>query len=129
LSFAVKIRLTEPEKIRLRPGMSCRAEIFTATKDAVLAAPIQAIIVEEDLELDETTRYAFVNRGGTAERVEVEVGLSDDTYQEITSGLEEGDEVITGPDRILRALEDGDRVTAVEKIEAETDAGVAAASN
>jgi HlyD family secretion protein len=120
LSFAVKIRLLE-HGVSLRPGMSCRAEIFTATKEAVLAAPIQAVIVEEDLELDETTRYAFVNRGGTAERVEVEVGLSDDTYQEITSGLKVGDEVITGPDRVLRALEDGDRVEAVEEDEDEED--------
>ena len=116
LSFAVKIRLLD-HHVSLRPGMSCRAEIFTATKDGVLAAPIQAVIVEEDLELDETTRYAFVNRGGVAERVEVEIGLSDDTYQEITSGLKAGDEVITGPDRVLRALEDGDRVRAVEEDE------------
>jgi HlyD family secretion protein len=116
LSFAVKIRLLE-HGVSLRPGMSCRAEIFTATKEAVLAAPIQAVIVEEDLELDETTRYAFVNRNGVAERVKVEVGLSDDTFQEITSGLKEGDEVITGPDRVLRALEDGDRVEAVEEEE------------
>jgi HlyD family secretion protein len=113
LSFAVKIRLLD-HNVSLRPGMSCRAEIFTATKNAVLAAPIQAVIVEEDLELDETTRYAFVNRNGVAERVTVEVGLSDDTYQEITSGLKAGDEVVTGPDRVLRALEDGDRIEAVE---------------
>ena len=113
LSFAVKIRLLE-HGVSLRPGMSCRAEIFTATKDAVLAAPIQAVIVEEDLELDKTTRYAFVNRGGVAERIEVEVGLSDDTYQEITSGLKAGDQIITGPDRVLRALEDGDRVRPVD---------------
>jgi HlyD family secretion protein len=113
LSFAVKIRLLE-HGVSLRPGMSCRAEIFTATRAAVLAAPIQAVIVEEDFELDETKRYAFVDRGGTAERVVVEVGLSDDTYQEITSGLKVGDTVITGPDRVLRALEDGDRVRAVE---------------
>jgi HlyD family secretion protein len=102
--------------------MSCRAEIFTATKEAVLATPIQAILVEEDLELDETTRYAFVNRAGVADRVEVEVGLSDDTYQEITAGLKAGDEVITGPDRILRALEDDDRVRAVEADEDSPDA-------
>lgn len=110
LSFAVKIRLLDPEKITLRPGMTCRAEIFTASRDDVLAAPIQAIIVEENLALNETTRHAFVNRNGTAVRVAVEVGLSDDTYQEVTSGLSEGDEVIIGPDRVLRALEDGDRV-------------------
>jgi HlyD family secretion protein len=114
LSFAVKIRILEPDKITLRPGMSCRAEIFTATKEAVLAAPIQAIVVEEDLTLDETRRYAFVNRNGTAERVQIEVGLSDDSYQEITGGLSEGDDVIIGPDRVLRALEDGDRVVVSE---------------
>lgn len=114
LSFAVKIRLLNPERITLRPGMSCRAEIFTATKDAVLAAPIQAILVEEDLSRDETERYVFVKRNDTAVRVEVEVGLSDDTYQEITSGLDEGDEVIIGPNRVLRALEDGDRVVTTE---------------
>jgi HlyD family secretion protein len=110
LSFAVKIRLLDPEKITLRPGMTCRAEIFTASRDDVLAAPIQAVIVEENLALNETTRHAFVNRSGTAVRVAIEVGLSDDTYQEVTSGLSEGDEVIVGPDRVLRALEDGDRI-------------------
>jgi HlyD family secretion protein len=113
-SFAIKIRLLDPEKITLRPGMTCRAEIFTATKGGVLAAPIQAILVEEDLSTDVVTRDVFVNRGGRAERVAVEVGLADDTYQEIVSGLKAGDEVVTGPDRVLRALEDGDRITVAE---------------
>jgi HlyD family secretion protein len=110
LSFAVKIRLTDLNKITLRPGMSCRAEIFSATRDSVLAAPIQAIRVEEDLTANETRRHVFVNRDGTAKRIAVEVGLSDDTYQEVTSGLSEGEAVIIGPDRVLRALEVGDRV-------------------
>lgn len=109
-SFAIKIRLLDPEKITLRPGMTCRAEIFTATKGDVLAAPIQAILVEEDLTKNETRRDVFVSRDGRATKVSVEVGLSDDTYQEIVSGLSSGDDVITGPDRVLRALEDGDRV-------------------
>jgi HlyD family secretion protein len=114
-SFAIKIRLLDPEKITLRPGMTCRAEIFTATKTSALAAPIQAILVEEDLTTDETKREVFVNRGGRATKVAVEVGLSDDTYQEIVGGLAEGDEIITGPDRVLRALEDGDRVVVAER--------------
>jgi HlyD family secretion protein len=113
-SFAVKIRLLEPEKITLRPGMTCRAEIFTATKESALAAPIQAILVEEDLTTDETKREVFVNRGGRATKLPVEVGLSDDTYQEIVGGLAAGDDIITGPDRVLRALEDGDRVVVGE---------------
>jgi HlyD family secretion protein len=114
LSFSVKIRLLNPETITLRPGMSCRAEIFTATRDDVLAAPIQAILVEEDLAADRTERYVFVNRAGTATRVDVGIGLSDDTYQEITSGLSAGDEVVIGPNRVLRALEDGDGIVNAE---------------
>jgi HlyD family secretion protein len=113
-SFAIKIRLLDPEKITLRPGMTCRAEIFTATKDGVLAAPIQAILVEENLTTDAVTRDVFVNRGGRAEKVAVEVGIADDTYQEVVSGLKAGDEVVTGPDRVLRALEDGDRIEIAE---------------
>jgi HlyD family secretion protein len=113
-SFAIKIRLLDPEKITLRPGMTCRAEIFTATKGGVLAAPIQAILVEEDLTSDIVRRDVFVHRDGRAVKVSVEVGIADDTYQEIVSGLSPGDEVVTGPDRVLRALEDGDRITIAE---------------
>lgn len=113
-SFAVKIRLLEPHKITLRPGMTCRAEIFTATRGGVLAAPIQAILVDEDLTTDVVRRDVFVNRDGRAVKVPVEVGIADDTYQEIVSGLSAGDEVVTGPDRVLRALKDGDRIRVAE---------------
>jgi HlyD family secretion protein len=110
LSFAVKIRLTDTKGANLRPGMSCRAEIFAAARERALATPIQAIRVEEDLTQKITKRYVFVVRGGVAKRVEVQAGLSDDTYQELTGGATEGDAVITGPDRVLRALKDGDRI-------------------
>ena len=110
LSFTVKIRLTDTKGVNLRPGMSCRAEIFAATRERALATPIQAIRVEEDLTQKVTKRYVFVARGGVAKRIEVQAGLSDDTYQELTGGIGEGDPVITGPDRVLRALKDGDRI-------------------
>jgi len=112
LSFAVKIRLDPPDGVRLRPGMSCRAEIFTTTKKDVLAVPIQAILTEESRAEGKTTHSVFVNRGGQARKVEVGVGLSDDAYQEITKGLAEGDEIVVGPDRVLRTLRDGDAIRA-----------------
>ena len=115
LSFAVKIKLLDTEGVTLRPGMSCRAEIFTNTKDSVLAVPIQAVITEEDLTVNETSYYVFVRNGDEVRRVEVEVGLSDDTYQEILSGVAEGDEIVIGPDRALRNLEDGDRITVTDE--------------
>jgi len=114
-SFAVKIRLVDPEKITLRPGMTCRAEIFTATQNDVIATPIQAIQVEEDLSAAKSERHAFVVHGSRAARVNVEVGLSDDTYQEVKTGLADTDDVIVGPDRVLRALKDGDRVIVKKK--------------
>lgn len=113
-SFAIKIRITDTKGIQLRPGMSCRAEIYTDEKEGVLAAPIQAIIIDEDLDDDVTSYYAFRRNGDRVERVDVGVGISDDSYQEITSGLNEGDEIVVGPDRILRNLEDGDSITLEE---------------
>ena len=66
LSFVVKIRLTDTKGVNLRPGMSCRAEIFAAARESALATPIQAIRVEEDLTQKVTKRYVFVERGGVA---------------------------------------------------------------
>ena len=94
--------------------MSCRAEIFTDLREGVLAAPIQAILIEEDLTEDETNYYVFRRDGDQARKIEVGVGISDDNYQEITSGIERGDEIVIGPDRILRNLEDGDRIVVGE---------------
>jgi HlyD family secretion protein len=94
--------------------MSCRAEIFTDEKEGVLAAPIQAIIIDEDLDENTTSYYAFRRDNDRATRVAVGVGISDDSYQEITSGLNSGDEIVIGPDRILRNLEDGDSITLEE---------------
>lgn len=48
-----------------------------------------------------------------AAKVPVAVGLSDDTYQEIVSGLEAGDEVITGPDRLLRSAHNLDPISSL----------------
>jgi HlyD family secretion protein len=110
-SFAIKIRITDTKGIELRPGMSCRAEIFTDEKEGVLAAPIQAIIIDEDLDENTTSYYAFRRDNDSVSRVAVGVGISDDSYQEITSGLNAGDEIVIGPDRILRNLEDGDGIT------------------
>ena len=113
-SFAIKIRITDTKGIELRPGMSCRAEIFTDEKDGVLAVPIQAIIIDENLDENVTHYFAFRRDVDRVSRVELEVGISDDNYQEVTSGLNDGDEIVIGPDRILRNLEDGDSITIEE---------------
>ena len=51
---------------------------------------------------------------------EVKVGISDDNYYQVKEGLNEGEEVITGPFKVLsRDLEDGNlvKVKSPEKAE------------
>jgi len=50
-----------------------------------------------------------------ARKIEVGLGIADDTYQAIRSGLTLGDRFITGPNRVLRDLEDGDPVREAEE--------------
>ncbi|MEM7097691.1 MAG: efflux RND transporter periplasmic adaptor subunit [Pseudomonadota bacterium] len=110
LSFLVRIAITDTNGIKLRPGMSCRAAIFTGGQDEVLSVPVQAVVVEQDITTREQEEYVFVMREGRARKVPVETGLSDDAFQEILSGLEVLDDIITGPARTLRRLRDGDLV-------------------
>ena len=110
LSFAVKIRLDKANRFALRPGMSCRVEIYTEVRDGLLAVPIQAILVDEELSENRTTYHVFEYDDGEAREVAVQVGLSDDAYQAVTGDLDEGDRIVVGPDRVLRSLGDGDNV-------------------
>ena len=52
---------------------------------------------------------------GKAVRKDVEIGISSDSDQEISSGLKEGETVISGPFRVLRNMNDGDEVEETEK--------------
>jgi HlyD family secretion protein len=52
----------------------------------------------------------FVIRDGRAEFLPIKMGIAGDKYFEVTSGLKEGDHVITGPYNSVRGLTDGDLV-------------------
>lgn len=110
LSFTVKIQIIDHGAVVLRPGMSCRAEIFTRQDEDVLAVPIQALRFEEDRAALRADHFVFVNDNGVARKTSVTLGLSDDAYQEIRSGLQPGQTIVSGPDSELRHLLDGDRL-------------------
>lgn len=120
LSFEVKIRFTDTAGIELKPGMSCRAEIFTGQNEKVLAVPVQAVRSESKREKSEKPQhYIFIENDGYAEKLLITAGISDDDYQQIEAldknVLHEGLNIITGPDRTLRALVDGDAVSLLEE--------------
>ena len=113
LTFLVRVRIGAPTDIRPRPGMSCRAEIFTHGEEAVLAAPIQAIVTRPGPK-NGAEPFVFVANDGVARSVAVSTGRSDDAWQELTSGVVVGDRVVTGPSRTLRGLRDGDPVRVLD---------------
>jgi HlyD family secretion protein len=140
--FKVVVTLDHPPD-SLRPGLSSTAKIETAHKKAVLSIPIQALAVRSQQELDEAAhpkgnvtlaaskpaasnrqktdfQGVFVIRGNKAEFVPVQTGITGTTDIEVTSGLKEGDQIVTGSYKVLRTLKPGSPVkidNSVPKVE------------
>jgi HlyD family secretion protein len=77
------------------------------------AAPAEAATAAEKKAKDalKPIEVVFVADGSSARMVPVKIGISDDSYWEITDGLREGQEVITGGFRaISRDLEEGRKI-------------------
>jgi HlyD family secretion protein len=126
--FKVVVTLDDPSN-DLRPGLSCTAKITTAHKTDVLSLPIQALTMH-----DPATDVAK-NKGGVqaasttsarsnlvqgvflvekdphgrlrAKFVPVTTGITGATNIEVLSGLNAGQEVVSGPYKILRDLKGG----------------------
>ncbi len=92
----------------LRPGMSINAEIITSEKDSILVIPIQAA-GRRKLKGKET-QTCFVAEKGKAKLTEITTGISSESDIEVTSGLSIGQQVVTGPYKILAKLKDGDAI-------------------
>ena len=135
--FRVVIELTEiPQEIRdgLRPGMSATAVITTKTVSDVVAVPLQAVIekkpdaspsptIQGDVQMPndkpKTIKGVYVMENNKAKFIEVETGITGESDIEIKTGLSEGQDVITGPSRILNTLKEGDAVKRQEKKDGE----------
>src|SRR6266480_2867608 len=63
-------------------------------------------------EREKLAKVVFLKKGGKAQLAKVTTGISDDTYMEIKTGIQPGDEVISGSySAISRKLKDGAKVT------------------
>ena len=115
-TYPVTVRIDDT--YGLRPGMNVDAEIVLSSADGVLAIPSLAVnrgdtvLVTSDspsaanaLEQEAPEGYAYV---------QVTTGVSDDSYIEITSGLQEGDTVAylrtasSGSDMMMSGMPGGD---------------------
>ena len=122
-SYQVDVLLDVPEDLGLRSGMSARADIFLGDGGKTLAVPVEAVVTEES-EDGQVKRFVWVDRDGSARKVEIETGLSDDRWEAVASGLDLGDRVIVGPAKTLRILREGAAIDAElrdDKAKAEAD--------
>jgi HlyD family secretion protein len=71
--------------------MSAEIDILVRSLEDVVYVPIQAVTYYDD------KRVVYVSSRGRAERREIEVGTFSDSYIEILSGLEAGEEVLLLP--------------------------------
>jgi len=122
--FKVVIALESPPE-DIRPGLSCTAKITTATRQRVTTIPIQALTVRQkgDLEAKKDDKKGaaapdpiadrdrkeeiygvFVVSAEKAQFRKVDTGITGATDIEVLSGLNEGDEIITGSYKIIRTL-------------------------
>lgn len=141
-NFKVQIRLLAPPE-EIRPGMSAAVDIRTDVQRDVLFVPIQSVTMRKPKQLEEKpdpeasrvdsaemeeekvldpVEVVFVlvesEKSEDKEVIQREVttGIIGDREFEIVSGLELGDEVVTGPYKeISRGLNDGDVVKVTKR--------------
>jgi HlyD family secretion protein len=137
--FQVRIRFSDKEAFR--PGMSVSAEIETQYRTNVLTVPLASVTTRPPppKKLDppkgkatgtNTTASAgtntvaspakdstkpvdvvFVVKGDHAQTVPVKIGICDDNYWEITDGITNGEEIVSGGYRaISRDLQDNSKI-------------------
>lgn len=110
---AVTIRTGEsnlsPEEIEKRKLKAAARDKGDNNAEYVNEKQEKAVQKEEREKL---SKVVFLKKGGKAQSAKVTTGISDDTYMEIKSGVQPGDEVISGSySAISRKLKDGAKVT------------------
>jgi HlyD family secretion protein len=125
IRFRVKVALYDPDP-SLRPAMTAKVDILTATSNDAITAPIQAVVKrtldDQGEEVKgtagkgiEESDVVYVIADDEAAARAVETGISDELYVEIIDGLTNGQQVIIGPYRTLKSLNAGDAVKVEEK--------------
>jgi HlyD family secretion protein len=132
--FKVVVTLDDPSN-ELRPGLSTTAKITTAHKSSVLSIPIQALTMHnpDDDKAKTSGGVQAASSSSTpagkstliqgvyvvdkdskgklrAKFVPVTTGITGSTDIEVVSGLREGQEIVTGPYKTLRALKNNSLV-------------------
>jgi HlyD family secretion protein len=103
VSYDVQIAL-DAQDSRIKPGMTVNAQIQTDTAQDVLVVPASAVktsagqsyvLAFESPVATSSATASGITSSQAPVQIPVEVGIADDTNVEITSGLTEGEQIIT----------------------------------
>ena len=98
-----------PEEIEKKKQKTAQQDKGDNSADYVNERQEKATQKEEH---EKIAKVVFLKKGSKAQMVKVTTGISDDTYMEIKSGVQSGDEVISGSySAISRKLKDGAKLT------------------
>jgi HlyD family secretion protein len=106
--FKVVVRLEQPDP-RLRPGLTCDAEIVTAERVDVITVPLQSVVLRQAAAGAPEQSGVFVVQDRRAKFVPATAGVIGGLDIEVR-GITEGSPVISGPYQVLRELRDGAQV-------------------
>jgi HlyD family secretion protein len=118
INFKVKIRLENPPDT-IRPGFSVTADIVTGRRDGATAIPIQALVVRDVPKKEkapasagraETEEGVYTIKDGKLEFMKVKTGIAGELMIETLEGPKPGQEIVTGPFKVLRQVKEGDKV-------------------
>jgi membrane fusion protein, multidrug efflux system len=87
-SVPIEIIVSNSDRL-LKSGMFCKVKLVLAKSENVICVPKSAVQKDAD-----GNAYVFVAQGDKAARVDVKTGIEDDEHIEISSGLDEGTDVI-----------------------------------
>jgi HlyD family secretion protein len=135
INFKVKIRLDDPPDT-IRPGFSVTADIVTGRVEGATAIPIQALVVRDVQSKDktptpgggrpQTEEGVYLVKDGKIAFEKVETGIAGELMIQVKSGPKPGDQIVTGPFKVLRQVKEGDKVL-IDKGEGEKKGGPKAA--
>src|SRR5256886_4520062 len=98
-----------PEEIEKKKQKTAQRDKGDNSADYVNECQEKATQKEEH---EKIAKVVFLKKGSKAQMVKVATGISDDTYMEIKSGVQPGDEVVSGSySAISRKLKEGAKVT------------------
>ena len=127
-NFSVKVRIVKESYAGVngnsennspfKPGMSATVKIHTDEASPALAVPTASVTTRADsLQNNISLTVVFVKKAdNTVEMKQVSTGIQDGTFIQITKGLNEGEEIVTGPYELLsKDLANSDKIKLEEK--------------